>query len=63
MDNLHPERVRNLMTSDPEKAQRLSERYRASIEKLCSATGINKDRVFELIDKSPNLENMDMALK
>lgn len=63
MDNLHPERVRNLMTSDPEKAQRLSEHYRASIEKLCSATGINKDSVFELIDKSPNLENMDIALK
>ncbi len=63
MDNLHPERVRNLMASDPEKAQRLGERYRASIEKLCSATGINKNRVFKLIDNSPNLENMDIALK
>lgn len=63
MDNLHPERVRNLMAHDSEKAQRLRERYRASIEKLCSATGINKNRVFELIDNSPNLESIDIALK
>lgn len=63
MDNLHPERVRDLIASDPQKAQRLGERYRTSIGKLSAALGMNKDRVFELIDKSPNLENMDMALK
>lgn len=63
MDNLHPERIRHLMTHDPEKAQRLSERYRASIEKLCLATGIHKNRVFELINMAPNLESIDIALK
>ena len=63
MDNLHPERVRDLMASDPEKAKRLGRRYRESIEKLCIATGINKDRIFGLIDKSTPLKAYDATLE
>lgn len=53
MDNLHPRRVEELYRIDPEKAQRLGERYRRSIEKLAGALKINKDRVFGLIESIP----------
>ena len=59
MDNLHPDRVRDLAANDPEKAQRLGDRYRASIEKLSVAIGVDKDRVFELIENAPQLESID----
>lgn len=49
MDNLHPRRVEELYRINPEKAQRLGERYRRSIEKLAGALNIDKDRVFGLI--------------
>lgn len=53
MDNLHPRRVEELYRINPEKAQRLGERYRRSIEKLAGALGIDKDRVFGLIESIP----------
>ena len=58
MDNLHPDCVRDLVANDPEKAQRLGDRYRASIEKLSAAISVNKDRVFELIENAPQLESV-----
>ncbi|MBX9917662.1 MAG: HD domain-containing protein [Nitrosomonas sp.] len=54
MDNLHPRRVEELCQIDPEKAQRLGERYRRSIEKLAGALKIDKDRVFGLIESIPS---------
>ncbi len=63
MDNLHPRRVSELKQINPEKAERLGNRYRDSIEKLSMATGINKDRVFEIINKAAPLESYDAALK
>ncbi len=53
MDNLHPRRVEELYRINPEKAQRLGERYRRSIEKLAGALKIDKDRVFGLIESIP----------
>jgi (p)ppGpp synthase/HD superfamily hydrolase len=54
MDNLHPRRVHELNQIDPEKAKRLGERYRRSIEKLADALKIKKDRVFGLIESIPS---------
>lgn len=54
MDNLHPRRVEELYRINPEKAQRLGERYRRSIEKLAGVLGIDKDRVFGLIESIPS---------
>lgn len=61
MDNLHPKRVFEFHQINPEKATKLSDRYRKSIEKLCTAMSIDKNRVFELIDNiSPrNNETVD----
>lgn len=53
MDNLHPRRVEELYRINPEKAERLGNRYRQSIEKLSGALGIDKDRVFGLIETMP----------
>lgn len=53
MDNLHPRRVEELYRINPEKAQRLGERYKKSIEKLAGALKIDKDHVFELIEAIP----------
>lgn len=54
MDNLHPRRVEELYRINPDKAQRLGIRYRQSIEKLAGALGIDKDRVFSLIESIPS---------
>ena len=54
MDNLHPRRVEELLQLDSKKAARLGQRYRQSLEKLCHAIGINKDRVFGLIKAAPS---------
>jgi (p)ppGpp synthase/HD superfamily hydrolase len=56
MDNLHPERVTGLKQSNSEKAERLGSRYRASIERLCAATGIGTEKVYNLINDAPKLE-------
>lgn len=60
MDNLHPARVAGLQQKDPEKAQRLGARYRASIEKLCAATGINPETVYDLINNAPALKAIEL---
>lgn len=61
MDNLHPERVADLKQNNPEKAERLGSRYRASIEKLCAATGISTEKVYNLINDAPKLEAAEAA--
>jgi len=63
MDNLHPRRVEELYRIDPEKAQRLGERYKKSIEKLTSALGIDKDHVFGLIEAIPSPDRQILFAK
>ncbi len=63
MDNLHPRRVEELYRINPEKAQRLSERYRRSIEKLSGALNIDKDRVFGLIESIPSASSETQEAK
>lgn len=64
MDNLHPRRVEALYRIDPEKAERLGNRYRQSIEKLSSALGIDTGRIFGLIEAVPSAahENQEARL-
>lgn len=63
MDNLHPRRVEELYRINPEKAQRLGERYRKSIEKLADVLGIDKDRVFGLIESIPSPDRQILFAK
>ncbi|MGH1378386.1 MAG: HD domain-containing protein [Alphaproteobacteria bacterium] len=56
MDNLHPLRVKELMLTSPDKAKRLGDRYRKSIDKLCIAADINSERVYMLIEDYSDLE-------
>lgn len=62
MDNLHPARVADLAQKDPAKAERLGARYRASIEKLCAATGINSSNIYNLINNAPALKSSEVSL-
>lgn len=55
MDNLHPERIADLMATMPEKAERLGNRYRASIKNLAEAAGINLDMVLNAVHTAPKL--------
>lgn len=52
MDNLHPDRQAELRALQPEKAQRLSARYKDSVVKLSTALGIDAQTVFETIAQS-----------
>lgn len=62
MDNLHPARVADLTQKAPAKAERLGARYRASIEKLCAATGINSQNIYNLINNAPALKSAEVSL-
>ena len=62
MDNLHPARVADLKETNPIKAERLGDRYRASIDKLCIATGIASKTVHHLISSAPNLKTAETSL-
>jgi len=55
MDNLHPDRIADLMIINPEKAERLRDRYRASIKKLSHAAGVNLQDVLIFIQNAPRL--------
>ncbi len=59
MCNLHPERVKELQKTNPEKSVKLQKRYTEAIDKLSVAAGINKERVFELINDSSALGTLD----
>jgi (p)ppGpp synthase/HD superfamily hydrolase len=63
MDNLHPDRARIYAAENPEKAQRLADRYRASIEKLSAAIGVDGNYVFELIENSPKIEFKNIGME
>jgi (p)ppGpp synthase/HD superfamily hydrolase len=63
MDNLHPERAAELELSDPAKAKRLGDRYRASIKKLCEAADIDYEMVMDMIRTAPPLEVAHKGLK
>jgi (p)ppGpp synthase/HD superfamily hydrolase len=52
MDNLHPERTKNLLEIKPEKAARLQNKYTLSIEKLTTALAIDKQFVLNLINNA-----------
>lgn len=60
-DTLHPVRIDALRRSqmekeNPGKAQRLHDRYVASIEKLSNTLGIQVDKIFTTIQNPPPLE-------
>ncbi len=57
MDNLHPLRVQELMLKSPDKAKRLTGKYRDSIDKLCIATRLNSSMVYMLIESYSDLES------
>lgn len=52
IDNLHPDRVQELKQIDPTRAKKLGERYHASIEKLCLATGLDLSHVKDAINSA-----------
>ncbi|MCI5060743.1 MAG: HD domain-containing protein [Alphaproteobacteria bacterium] len=56
MDNLHPVRKAELRAVNPDKAKRLQDRYLASVQKLCHATGISIIKTFQAIANSPALK-------
>ena len=56
MDNLHPQRIQNLAEHDWEKSDRLCKKYKASVKKLISATGLEEEKVWHLISNAPDIE-------
>lgn len=58
MDNLHPERATGYLPDNPGKEKALNARYRASVEKLSAALGIDHEDVRALIDTSPELATL-----
>lgn len=55
MDNLHPERVADLISKMPEKAERLAARYQNSIANLSRAAGIDLNMVLNAVQSAPKL--------
>ncbi len=56
VDNSHPQRVKELSDTNPERSSKLIERYNRSITCLCEAIGFNPKVVFEFIKASPPLD-------
>ncbi len=55
MDNKHPDRIGRFKMINPEKAERLDNRYSNSIVKLCRAAGIDLNDVLISIQNAPKL--------
>ena len=55
-DNSHPQRVKELSDTNPERSSKLIKRYKQSITSLCQAIGFDPNVVFEFIKASPNLD-------
>jgi len=62
-ENLHPERLKNLKETKPEKAATLEPRYHASIRKLCEAVNMSIDGVLRAIANSPAINTAANDLK
>ncbi len=63
MDNLHPERIRELTALDSAKAARLAKRYHGSIEKLSVAAGLDKGRIMSIIEGAPSLNQRNTKME
>lgn len=63
MDNLHPERNAEYRLKDPVKSDRLVARYTASIQKLAWHAHMNVDDIFNAIENSPALDQLNALLE
>ena len=59
MDNLHPERNAEFRLKDPVKSDRLVASYTASIQKLAWSAIMDVDHIFDVIQGSPALDELN----
>lgn len=55
IDNLNPRRLAEVAATDPQRAKRLENKYRASIQRLCEELPIDMGLCQSILEKSPQI--------